>query len=1527
METGVTREGLESIAVIGMAGRFPGARNLREFWANLRDGVESISHFTPEELLENGVDPALVKNPSYIRAKGVVEGADLFDAAFFGYTPAEAQFMDPQHRLFLECGWEALESAGYDSERYRGSIGVYAGASLNTYLLHNAYHQLHSGKLFAFDKDFLTTRLSYKLDLKGPSVVVQTACSTSLVAICQACQSLLNYQCDMALAGGVSLSSPIKTGYLYREGGIGSPDGHCRAFDAEARGTVGGTGVAIVVLKRLSEALSDGDTVLAVIKGFAINNDGAVKIGYTAPGIEGQAEVIAMAQALGGIEADSITYIETHGTGTELGDPIEIAALTRAFRNSSSRVGTCAIGSVKTNIGHLDAAAGVAGLIKTVLALREQKIPPSLHYRKANPKIDFAQTPFYVNTTLNDWKPPAGGVRRAGVSSFGIGGTNAHVVLEEAPAAPLTPPIRSPQLLLLSARTETALETMSRELASHLRERPDLDLADVATTLQVGRRRFEHRRMLVARTPADAAEALAANDPERVLSSSNAGEDPSCVFMFPGQGSQHVGMARGLYQRFGLFRDEVDRCASILEPLLGLDLRKNLFATEAECRESAERLRQTALAQVALFVVEQALARLWMSWGVMPDAAIGHSIGEYVAASLAGVFSLEDALRLVALRGRLMQAQPPGTMLSVPMGPCELEPLLTDGLSLAAVNAPSLCVVAGPEERIDALAKMLAERSHASRRLHTSHAFHSEMMEAVVEPFERELQQVELARPKLPFVSNVTGEWITVEQATDPRYWARHLRQAVRFSEGVRALLERPGRVFLELGPGSTLTSLVRQHLDPRGRELALAVLPNPKEERSDEECVLHALGRGWMAGLRPDWSEMHAGMRRRRIPLPTYPFERERFWLEPIRGLSEHAAAGATRERSLLERASLEKGPDHREWCYLPGWRSTPPAIARRDGSAQQARSWLVFADGCGLGERLAERLAETERCVIRVQAGARYAALGNDTYVLDPRSRADYELLLEELERDGKGPERIIHAWAVTGRQTLPMARLLDLGFYSLLHLAQALARCRPQPRRLYAITDKAQPVTGGERLEPAKAALLGPCRVIPQELSGIVCASIDIDLLEAGGDAAAVSADKVVEEVRRETVDPEVAYRGHRRWVPAHALMPAESGPPLLRERGVYLITGGLGGVGLILAEHLARKVRGRLVLTSRSSLPAREVWGEWLATHDAQDGVATRITKLLELEALGADIMVRGADVADAEEMRSVIEEVQQRFGALNGVIHAAGVVRGRSFAPLQELHRDACEEQFKPKLGGVLALEKALEGRSIDFCMLVSSLASVLGGLGFAAYAASNRFIDVFTQQQRQRGRPWFSVNWDAWQLRETAAPPPAGTVAALAMTRGEGTAVFDHLLHDRGLSQIIVSTADLERRLRQWVDLQPEQAAAATPAHQRPRLSRAYVAPRNETEQQLAALWSEMFGIAEIGIHDNFFELGGHSLMAIQLVPRIRERFGVELPVPTFFELATIEKLSKHIDALTWVRQEPAPAAPHAATERDEIDL
>lgn len=1531
------------IALIGMAGRFPGAASVEQFWQNLQAGVEAITFFSDEELLEAGVDERTLSDASSVKAGAILDDIELFDAAFFGFTSREAEMMDPQHRLFLEQAWAALENAGYEAEKYAGRIGVYAGESVNSYLLHNLLAQGelieavgHFQTLLGNDRDHLATQVAYKMNLKGPCLTVQTACSTSLAAVHLAYQSLLNHECDMALAGGVSISIPQKQCATYQEGGIISPDGHCRAFDANAAGTIKGSGVGVVVLKRLADALADGDEITAVIKGSAMNNDGSAKVGYTAPSVEGQASVIEEALALSTIDPQTISYIETHGTGTALGDPIEIAALTQAYRAAgASAKGFCAIGSVKTNIGHLDAAAGVAGLIKTALALKHKQLPASLHYDRPNPKIDFPNSPFFVNAKLSAWKS-TGLPRRAGVSSFGIGGTNVHAILEEPPAPKRGGASRPQQLLTLSARTGTALDQATANLAAYLRMHPESDLADVAYTLHMGRREFNHRRSLVCFDVDDAVSALASKDQQRVRTNVSETQSRPIAFMFSGQGAQYPGMTRQLYEQEPLFRQEIDLCSALLLPHLGFDLREALYPAEGFSSSAAERLKQTFVAQPALFTVEYALAKLWMQWGVSPQAMIGHSIGEFTAACLSGVFSLEDALRLVAARGRLMQQMPKGAMLAVRMPEHEALPLLHEHLSLAALNGPTLCLLSGTFEAVLAAEQQLASRGIISQRLHTSHAYHSKMMEPILDQFVEEMSQVSLHAPGIPYISCVTGTWITSEEATDPLYWSRQLRATVRFAAGVSELLKDPQRMLLEVGPGQTLSLLARQQQDAAGSHLALSSLPGLQQGKSETASLLETLGQLWLAGARVNWRAFYADEQRRRQPLPTYPFERQRYWIE---GRTASAA-------NDLRPDALARKPELADWFYLPSWkRSIVPQMAA--GTALGPDSCcLIFMDECGLGSLIAQQLRRDAVHVVIVKTGENFSRQSDHDFVINPRRREDYGVLLDELRALNKTPEKICHLWNVTPDAeirgtTNGFLTAQERGFYSLLFLAQALGeRGSSDAVGLLVVTNNLQQVTGEETLSPEKAALLGPCKVIPQEYPYLNCRCADVVLPRSGSINEAELARQLVAELwATDNSDNLVAYRGRHRWVqifePLHTAFqtPASTHDSRLRPGGLYLLTGGPGDIDLALAQYLSKNFKARLVLNMPADFPSHEHRESWLATHQEDNEISRRLRTIEELEKGGAELMLVSADVSDNAQMSMILAGARERFGDINGIFHTAAVTGG---GMIQMKTQDAAERVFAPKVQGTMALQsllKEMQERPLDFFLLFSTSISLTGVFGQVDYCAANAFQDAFAQalaggddETLTVAINWNLPWWENWQESSLAGASDlqaqfAQARTAFGITSQEGVEAVARILQGSH-SQVVVSSQDFQALcdaqqsamknglLDQW---KPVRASAAARVDEDD--AGTYVPPESEIERAVAEIWQELFGGPRIGLHDNFFELGGNSLVAIQLVSQLRRAFQVELPLSRLFESPTIAGLATAISEIQ-----------HRGKESEEIE-
>lgn len=1426
-----TREGLDGteVAICGLAGRFPGASDVARFWQNLCDGVESITRFTAEELREAGEDPARIADPRYVPARPVLEGVELFDAPFFGFSRREAEILDPQHRMFLEVAWEALEDAGYDTARLDGAVSLFAGASFSNYLVRNLYEnrpvmESYGDMLATIQNvpDSLSTMAAYKLGLKGPCCAVQTFCSTSLVAVHLACQSLLSLESDVALAGGVSIYVPQKSGYLHEEGSIVSSDGRCRAFDAGANGTVFGNGVGVVVLRRLEDALRAGDAVRAVILGSAVNNDGPVKASFAAPAVVGQTEVVVEALASAGVSPESISCVEAHGTGTPLGDPAEVTALTRAFRTGTARRGYCALGSVKTNVGHLDAAAGVTGLIKLVLSLENRRIPQSLHFETPNPEIDFASSPFYVNTKLREW-PSEGTPRRAGVSAFGVGGTNAHVVLEEAPEIEAGVSSRPAQLLVLSARSEAALEQLALRLARHLEEHPGLTLADVAWTLQTGRRAFERRRAAICRGREDALRVLRGEAPSRWIEGAAERREPPVALRFPTAGAPSPPALGQLCAVEPRLREEID---AVLASVADHESRLRTILDGAAAPDD----RWGAAAGV---VVQCALARTVLSWGIRPEALVAEGEDESAARVVAGQTDL----------------------------PATLEAVISGSRPPIASGAP---------------------------------------------------------------------EGLLVSRA---------------------ALGGDASRVTLEI-PAS-----------PAG------------------EALLEAQRVLWLGGVELDWAAVHSPERRRRVSLPTYPFERQRCWVDP------------------LPEEGSERGPA--DWVYRPLWKSALPAVPR------EGQRHLLFLDGGELGLGLAGRLRALGDSVVTVSPGPAFAGDPGEGYRIDPGRAEDYVRLWADLARLGGSPHSVVHLWCLGASDSSGAdadERLevgLRMGFDSLRHLARAITGVEGPPVALRAVTSGLHVVLGHERPSPEWAPALGLLRVLPQEHEDLRCAAVDVD---TAADEPGSLVETLAREVRSRPGDPVVALRRGRRWVQGYELLherPEGSGL-VVREGGVYVVTGGLGSVGFVHAVALARRTPVKLALVGRVALPPREQWDAWLESHDASEPLSERIRKVRALETLGSEVRPVVADVTDEGALGRALAIVQQSLGPPNGLVHAAGELASETFLPVRDLSKEALARQFGAKVRGLLLLERLLRGQELDFVLLTSSLSTVLGGYGYAAYAAANAYLDALAEARTgQGGSRWLAVGWDLWATgREDVGDAPA-------LTPRQGLDTLETLLGRPEVSRLVVSGPPLEPRLRRWVALEDEvpdpdrraesvpgseargtaadedavvasveqallgheavtsaavlarRSAAGPPsleafvtfgrgaeptvtelrswlkqrlspervpasfvvldalpltsegAPDRSALTRlgvggegngAHSPPRTGTERRLAAIWQETLGREAVSVGDNFFDLGGHSLLSVRVVARVEKELGVRLD-PRDLIFQSLEQLAASCEA------------------------
>jgi acyl transferase domain-containing protein/thioesterase domain-containing protein/acyl carrier protein len=1401
--------GENDIAIVGMSLRIPGASSPDEYWQNLREGKESIVDYDEETMLASGESKEAFRNPAYVRRGGALRDMKLFDRKFFGFGPKEAAILDPQHRQFMELCWEALEDGGHTPKRFDGQIGLFAGCGMGSYFYFNVCSNqdlVDSVGLFLLrhtgnDKDFLSTRVSYVLDLRGPSINVQTACSTSLVATHLACQSLLTGESDLALAGGVTILFPTEAGYVYREGEVLSPDGHCHAFDHRAQGTILSSGGGVVALRRLEDALEDGDEIYAVIKGSAVNNDGGRKVGYLAPSVEGQAAAMTEAYSLADIDPTSIGLIECHGTGTYMGDPIEIAALTQAFRASESEAAAenqfCRIGSVKTNIGHLDTAAGVVGLMKAALALKNAEMPPSLNYDRPNPEIGFENTPFIVNDTLQPWISGSG-PRRAAVNSLGVGGTNAHVVLEEAIGNPSSIPSQRPfTLLQVSAKAKKSLDGACERLAVHLEENVEVDLADVAFSLQTSREELDFRRIVVAKSRNQAIELLRGADPRRIFSHSVSDARPTIVFMFSGGGSQYPNMGRGLYQSEPVFREHIDRGLDLFQSKTGADLRRLVFCDESEIEKLEPELTETSCALPAIFIFEYAMVKLLASKGIEPQLLIGHSLGENGAACVAGVLSFEACLDWVILRGRLTESTPRGGMLAVSLPAEDLETYLADNCDLAASNSPGLSVASGAVADIETLEKRLEEAEIDCQRVQVDRAGHSRLFEPILDEFRRFIEGLDLQPPKVPIISNRTGQLLTNEQATDPNYWVDHLRNSVQFSTGLSTVLETPGRVLVEVGPGQALCSFARQQPAQGALANIIPACRHRADSSSDAAYFLATLGRLWASGVELDLSTLYEGETRRRIRLPTYAWDHQSYFIDRVE-------ATATQADSTLP----EYLEDITDWGFVPDWQ--PAAIDPR--RLDSPETWLIFMDRAGIGGRLRKKLESQGHTVFAVYQSDSFRKRAGREYSLSPElGREGYDALIKDLAAAGHMPSRIAHLWLTTDRERFrPGSSFfhenLQNGFYSLYFLARAMAdENLPGDVHLTVVSTGLQQVIAGDGpLYPEKATALGPIEVIPRELPGVTCKSIDVTLPESGGSALRQrilgrkskapgrpeSLDEIADLLETELLSPAesdiVAYRGDDRFIRRFEPSPlrardAVAETPLV-QGGVYLITGGLGGLGLTLADRLAREVANiRLVLVGRTPLSDRDRWDELLASPATSDKEIQRIRRVRSLEAAGAEVMPLTADVTNLDEMRRGVGKVRERFGALDGIFHVAGVVSDE----LMQLKGDTdIERVFGPKVHGTLVLDSLLEESGASLLVLYSSTSAITAPPGQVDYVAANSFLDAFAQSRRGHAVRTVAINWGIWNEVGLAAETLVGEQAGAR--DGETVAVSHPFFDSRG---------------------------------------------------------------------------------------------------------------------------------------------
>ena len=1562
----------DPIAIIGIGCRFPGGVNdPQTFWQLLRNSGNAICEIPSDRW---DVDVFYDPDPNtpgkmYVRHGGFLKDLAEFDNQFFSISPREAVKMDPQQRLLLEVSWEALENAGLSADELAGSeTGVYIG-NMNNHefvrLQANRSSDYFNDPYFSTgsSSSIMSGRISYLFNFLGPSMTIDTACSSSLVAVHLGCQSLRRKEIDLALVGAVNTITLAENMISACKMHMLAADGRCKAFDIDADGFVLGEGCGVVILKRLSDAMASGDQVLAVIRGTAVNQDGNSN-GITAPNQQAQQAVIRHALADGSLESHQLSYVEAHGSGTSLGDSIEVAALVAALFNGQDSPASeqrLVVGSVKTNIGHLAGAAGIAGLIKTVLALQHQEIPPHINLQKPNPRIAWASQFIEIPTERKAW-PLGPQPRRAGVSSFGLGGTNAHVVLEEAPAGRESGVSREQQLLVLSARTERALEAASENLQRYLQAGGEVNLADVAYTLAVGRRSFNYRQMMVCSSVGDAVAGLEGGEQSRVQRCEQVRRNRPVVFMFPGLGEQYVGMGRELYESEASFRSSVDESCELLSAelaaevravLLGtegtasrgasasgagkLDLRRMVGRAEKEAWEGDGEAVRASIVQSAVFVMEYALAQLWQSFGVKPQALIGYSLGEYVAATVSGVLRLRDALGLVVRRAELIESLPVGAMLAVALSETEVQPWAAkDGggeVSVAAINGPKLVVLAGSEAAIGRVEAGLWAGEVSCRRVATSHALHTQMMRPLAAELTEMVRRVERQAPAIPYISNISGKWIREAEVADPSYWSRHVCEPVRYEEGLREILAEPERVLLEVGPGLSLSSFARQHPDCSAQQMGAVVssVKGKYERGSEQEYLLNALGKLWLAGVEIEWDSYYQREQRSRVTLPTYPFERQKFWIDPKVPLSGNGRAKAhfdgdqqtgradvtpeTPGEGLLADERKQKN-DLEDWFYVPSWKRSVWLEEKRE----QDSKWLILEDNLGVGKRAGEELERRGQEVMYVRAGESYKRVGQKRFELRPEIRSDYDALLNDLHESEGVPHKIVHLFTCASNEQISRyhnpKQVLNLGFHSLVSLMQALSDIDSGPWDITVVSSDMQNVVGTEQLCPEKATILGPCRVAPLEYSNVRYRSIDIETPRGARFQFEAQVNQLVRELTTKTNDTVVALRGNHRWV--QTFEPVKLGDRTgkttpLRANGVYLITGGLGGLGLAIAKHLAATVQAKLILVGRSGLPPRNNWPTILNSPNSCEKLAQRIRQVQSVKALGAEVLVLSADVTSEVQMEAAVREATATFGPIRGVVHAAGVP-GRGLMDLKK--QEISKEILSPKVVGTLVLSRIFRNVPLDFFVLFSSIVSVSGGApGQVDYCAASAFLDAFAQSKSTNEGLTVSIDWGEWQWnswnvdgtsfdREIEAQDLENR-KQLGISFEEGAEAFHRVLSQR-LPQVIVSTRDLHTvinnsksftisnllgRLRRF-----SQDGVHFP---RPSLGTCFVAPRNQMEIKIAKLWGELLGFSEVGIYDNFFELGGNSLLGIDLISRLREELQIQkIPAYVLYEAPSVSALA-----------------------------
>ena len=1462
----------KDIAIIGISCKFLQSQNLNEFWENLKEGNELVQFYTDEELIASGLDAKVLNNPAFVKIKTFVENTDSFDYPFFSYTKDEANLMDPQIRILHEQVWLAMEDAGYNPLSYKEKVGMYTAASDN---FNWVAHSMMSGNknIDPFylshinNKNFISTLISYNLNFKGPSVVIDSACSSSLTAVHLASRGLLLRECSLAVASGVDLSTTKEKGYIHQEGMIASKDGHCRTFDKESTGTTGANGVGTIVLKRLEDAIKDRDNVYAVIRSSAVNNDGRRKVGFTAPSIVGQADCIKMAHKFANIPYNTISYIEAHGTATKLGDPVEIEALNKAFDYDTSH--KCAIGSLKSNAGHLGHAAGIAGLIKTILALKNKMIPPSLHYKNPNPEINFKGGPFFVNAVLKEWEQKDDLPLRAGVSSFGIGGTNSHVILEAFQQENDGGESRPFQLITYSAKSLQSLKNYTAKLKDFV-DKETFNLSDLAYTLNVGREAFNYKKYIICHNKEALSEILS----NIVISNDDfvaKNEKKKIVFLFPGQGSQYFKMGQDLYDSEPYFKVLMDQGFKILLDITGEDYSEIIGYNPNENIDSTL-INNTKYTQPILFLFEYALASVLLKWDIKPNSMIGHSLGEYVAACIAEVFSLEDALKLIVKRAQLMGALEKGDMISVGALKHTIAELLPETLSIAAINSEDNCVISGATKDMDNFIRILDLNEISYSKLKTSHAFHSGMMDDILAAYEEELLKVKWSNPKMAFISNLSGNEILNTEAISPKYWVRHLRETVNFQDGIDLLLQQNNVVLIEVGPGNTLLKFTKQNKKYSNKCTSIELVRRHSEQSpNDNQKFTTAIGEIWKQQLNINLEHYYAAEQRHRISAPAYcfdPFKLD-FIVDPFENLTHTIDANSIKLSS--------------EWFYIPAWKNT--FLTANEENTHKPKNYLIFSDSGTLIMSIEKELSKRGNTVFEVKKGNSYNRINKQLFTVNPDNENDFQSLFWDLENDAIQLEQIIFNWHFEGnRYESALA-----AFSSLNSLCRNSLEHFPEiKKKITLIGELNYGILENEKRNNTMISAMKQLYVCSQENPEIFSCSIDID--QQISDAQIVS--RVADDIDTNYSDTTVSYRNKNRWVEYYENINLGTAAKIkyLGENKTYLITGGLGKIGQLLATYLCDTYNSKVIIVGRKALPAEHTWDDLVNDATANNTTAAIIKKLKELRKGNRQIYYFTSDVSDYNDFNQTVKSIESDHGMISGVIHAAGNLDDSTFKPIENLNASLASKQFAPKINGLLNLEQIFKSRSLDFVWITSSLAAILGGLTYGAYAVANAFMDSFVNSKKDELQNWFCVNLDG--------------IGKERIDAEKLIEIFEKSFSIDFYPQLIVSIKDpnsfkLNHKLR-IEKTSPDPVNSLI--DQQDALSDNYLAPVTETEKIICELVESFFGYRKIGIQDNFFDMGGDSLKAMTIIRRINKLFEIEVSIQDFYSKPTIHDLAGEID-------------------------